>query len=306
VVLEPVDRLPFGGRSGPDLSREQPDAGQLSVATRNSGRALEEAAPRLRLVAAVLANALAREGAEREARRNRDELAHSLRVSTMGVLASSLAHELHQPLGAIMANAETALERVQEGAASRGELLEMLQDVVDDDQRAADVIARIRSMLKKGESHHIPFDLNQVVWDAAHLLRGDALAHGVTLRLHLEPGTPFVRGDRVQIQQVLVNLVLNALEANTSAPGGDSEVLILTSIVENAVEVSVEDPGGLPEVRAGSLSPLQHERRDGNDFDPGHRQPTAAGAGLRTAPPERRSFTLAPPRIGRAAALERV
>ena len=219
--------------------------GELSVATRNSGRALEEAVPRLRLVAAVLANALAREGAEREARKNREELAHSLRVSTIGVLASSLAHELNQPLGAIMANAETALERVQEGSASREELLEILQDVVDDDQRAGDVIARIRMMLQKEESRHVAFDIHQVVRDAAHLLRGDALAHAVTLRLNLEPGTSFLLGDRIQIQQVLVNLILNAIEAT---PIGTREVVVGTSIVESAIEISVEDRGpGLPE-----------------------------------------------------------
>ncbi len=162
-------------------------------------------------------------------------------------MASSLAHELNQPLGAIMANAETALERVREGSASREELLEILRDVVDDDQRAGDVIARIRSMLEKGDSRHLPFDVNQAVRDAAHLLRGDTLAHGVTLRFHLEPGTTLVRGDRVQIQQVLVNLILNAFEASEAAPG-KNEVLVRTAIVENAVEVTVEDFGpGLPD-----------------------------------------------------------
>jgi signal transduction histidine kinase/integral membrane sensor domain MASE1 len=221
--------------------------GDLTV-SRRLGRHSDDLAPRLRLVGAVLANALARDRAEREARRNRDDLAHSLRVSTMGVLASSLAHELNQPLGAIMANAETALERVQDGSASREELLEILQDVVEDDQRAGDVIARMRSMLQKGESHQAPFDVNQAVRDAAHFLKGDTLAHGVTLRLQLETGPAFVQGDRVQIQQVLVNLILNALEATAGAPEGGAEVFVRTSIAEDEVEVSVEDPGpGLPD-----------------------------------------------------------
>jgi signal transduction histidine kinase len=221
--------------------------GDLSILAGTSGEPPEDLAPRLRLVAVVLANALARDRAEREARRNRDDLAHSLRVSTMGVLAGSLAHELNQPLGAIMANAETALERVQEGSAGREEILEILRDVIEDDQRAGDVIARMRSMLKKGESHHAPFDVNQTIRDAAHLLRGDTLAHGVTLRLHLAPGGPLVHGDRVQIQQVLVNLILNGIEA-TAGAASDGQVLVRTSLVENMVEVSVEDLGpGLPE-----------------------------------------------------------
>ncbi|HEY7698028.1 MAG TPA: ATP-binding protein, partial [Vicinamibacteria bacterium] len=239
--------------------------GDLTVSTNRRGLGPEDLAPRLRLVAAVLANALARDRAEREARRSRDELAHSLRVSTMGVLASSLAHELNQPLGAIMANAETALERVEEGSASREELLEILRDVVDDDQRAGDVIARMRSMLKKGESHHAPFDVNQAVRDAALLVKGDTLAHGVTLQLQLEPGAPLVRGDRVQIQQVLVNLILNALEATSDVSREDGEVLVRTSLVDGEVEVRVEDRGpGLPEgLEARIFEPFQSTKPDG-------------------------------------------
>jgi C4-dicarboxylate-specific signal transduction histidine kinase len=244
--------------------------GDLSLMTVNPPPHPEDLAQRLRVVAAVLANALARDRAETEARRTRDELAHSLRVSTLGVLASSLAHELHQPLGAIMANAETALARVQDGSASRDELIEILSDIVEDDQRAGDVIARIRGMLKKGESKLASFDMNDLVRDVSHLVRGDAVAHGVTLRLELAPGEAVVLGDRVQIQQVVVNLILNAFEAGAGERAGSGEVLVRTAVVRRTVEVSVEDGG--PGIPAG------HEARL---FEPFHStKPGGMGLGL--------------------------
>jgi signal transduction histidine kinase/integral membrane sensor domain MASE1 len=238
--------------------------GDLTVTTASPPRHSGDLAQRLKLAAAVLANALARDSAETDARRTRDELAHSLRVSTVGVLASSLAHELHQPLGAIMANAETALVRVEEGSASREELIEILTDIVEDDQRAGDVIARIRGMLRKGESKLASFEINDLVEDVSHLLRGDALAHHVTLRLDLEPASALVRGDRVQIQQVLVNLLLNAFEAS-AASSGEGEVIVRTSRIRNTAEVSVEDDGpGIPAgYEARLFEPFQSTKPDG-------------------------------------------
>jgi signal transduction histidine kinase len=239
--------------------------GDLSVMTLTPPSRPEDLAQRLRLVAALLANALARDRAETETRRTRDELAHSLRVSTLGVLASSLAHELHQPLGAIMANAETALARVEDGSASQEELIEILSDIVEDDQRAGDVIARIRGMLKKGESKLAPFDINHLVRDVSHLVRGDALAHGVTLRLKLSPGDAVVLADRVQIQQVLVNLILNAFEAGARERARGGEVLVRTAVVRRTVEVSVEDRGpGIPaDQEARLFEPFHSTKSDG-------------------------------------------
>ncbi|MGH9334898.1 MAG: MASE1 domain-containing protein, partial [Vicinamibacteria bacterium] len=166
--------------------------GGLAVLTARPRQVPNDLAQRLQLVGAVLANAIARDHAETEVRRTRDELAHSLRVSTMGVLASSLAHELNQPLGAIMANAETALARVDDGSVSPEELREILSDVVADDRRAGDVIARIRGLLRKGESRQVCFDVNDLVRDVSYLLRSDAAAHDVRLELLLETRPPFI------------------------------------------------------------------------------------------------------------------
>jgi C4-dicarboxylate-specific signal transduction histidine kinase len=164
-----------------------------------------------------------------------------------------------------MANAETALARVEDGSASQEELIEILSDIVEDDQRAGDVIARIRGMLKKGESKLAPFDINHLVRDVSHLVRGDALAHGVTLRLKLAPGDAVVLADRVQIQQVLVNLILNAFEAGARERARGGEVLVRTAVVRRAVEVSVEDRGpGIPAGQEARLfEPFHSTKHDG-------------------------------------------
>jgi signal transduction histidine kinase len=219
--------------------------GSLGVWT--SRRTDEDLRQRLELVAAVLANALAREHAESEARRSRDELAHTLRVSTMGVLGTSLAHELNQPLHAIMMNAETALTRLEEGFHEPEELRAILSDIVHDDLRASEVISRIRPLLRKGESEQVRLDVNELVREVVSLLDIDARAREVALRLRLDSASAVVRGDRVQLQQVLLNLVLNGIEAMASTPRRDRRILVETSVVGNRAEVRVEDNGpGIP------------------------------------------------------------
>jgi signal transduction histidine kinase len=222
--------------------------GSLGVWTSRGGKEVAEGlSQRLQLVAAVLANALARERAESEARRSRDELAHTLRVSTMGVLGTSLAHELNQPLHAIMMNAETALTRLDEGFNEPAELREILSDIVHDDLRASAVIARIRPLLRKGDSEQVPLDVNDLVREVVSLLDIDARAREVALRLRLDKSSAVVRGDRVQLQQVLLNLVLNGIEAMASTPRRDRKILVETSVVGNRAEVRVEDNGpGIP------------------------------------------------------------
>ncbi|HJS74112.1 MAG TPA: ATP-binding protein [Vicinamibacteria bacterium] len=208
---------------------------------------VEDLSQRLQLVAAVLANALARENAEGEARRSRDELAHTLRVSTMGVLGTSLAHELNQPLHAIMMNAETALTRLEEGFHEPEELRAILSDIVSDDLRASTVISRIRPLLRKGDSEQVSLDVNDLVREVISLLDIDARAREVVLKLRLNGASAVVRGDRVQLQQVLLNLVLNGIEAMASTPRRDRRILVETSVVGDRAEVRVEDNGpGIP------------------------------------------------------------
>jgi signal transduction histidine kinase/integral membrane sensor domain MASE1 len=185
--------------------------------------------------------------AEQEAERGRQELAHVTRVSTMGALAVSLAHQLNQPLAAIMANAQAAIRLLESyGAAGAyaNELRAILADVVDDDRRASDVIRRLRDLLKHGrEADDECFDLAASIRDIASLVKSDAVIRNVTVTLDLAKASAFVRGDRVQLQQVVLNLLVNALEASDAASGGGGRVDVGCRCLDGVAEVTVRDSG---------------------------------------------------------------
>jgi C4-dicarboxylate-specific signal transduction histidine kinase len=185
-----------------------------------------------------------RRHAEAEAERSRQELAHFLRVSTMGVMATSLAHELNQPLAAIMANVQAAARLLDaESRPALREVRDILADVVEEDKRAGEVIRRLRELLKKGEPERVPLNLNALVREVARLVHSDALIRRIAVRLELDPATPIVRADRVQIQQVVLNFVLNALEA-TSECGADHRVVVVRTLRGSRdVQLAVEDEG---------------------------------------------------------------
>jgi signal transduction histidine kinase len=204
----------------------------------------DELVQRLRLLGEVFANVLSRRRADAEVRRLREELAHVGRVSTIGELTASLAHELGQPLTAILNNAEAARHLLKSGAASLGELQAILDDIIADDERASEVIDRLRGLLKRGPLERAPLDLNEITREVARLVRGDAVARGVAIRLDLAPGLPLVRGDRVELQQVLLNLILNGLDAMRET-SSEERVLVLQTVPEGAagVRVIVRDTG---------------------------------------------------------------
>ena len=198
----------------------------------------------LRLLAEVFANALSRKQVELEAQRLRQEMAHIGRVSAMGELTASLAHELNQPLTAILNNAQLAQRFLAAEVVDLAELREILNDIVADDNRAAAVIQRLRRLLKKGEIEHVTLDLNEVVTDVARLVTSDAAIRNVPIRLDLAPGLQNVRGDRVQLQQVVLNLVLNGLDAMRE-PGPRDQSLVIRTFADGtaAVGVAVRDTG---------------------------------------------------------------
>jgi len=199
---------------------------------------------RISLVGEVVANALGREHAEREVGRLRQELAHIGRVSALGELSASLAHELNQPLTAILNNAHVAQQLLEADVPNVGELGEILADIVADDQRAAKVISRLRALLKKGELDHAPLDLNDIVREVAELVRSDMGVRHVSLTLDLAAELPRVRGDRVQLQQVVLNIVLNGLEAMSGPHKRDHALVVRTARVGTAaVEVAISDEG---------------------------------------------------------------
>lgn len=197
-----------------------------------------------RLVLTAVVDVTARKQAEAEALRQRAELAHITRVSTMGELAASVAHELNQPLGAILANAEAADLFLKQDPPALGELRDILADIRKDDERAGEVIRRMRSLLRKREMEMQPLDLNSVVEDMFRLVSGDAALRKTTLSAELSPRLPAVRGDRIHLQQVLLNLAMNAMEAMARQPPAKRRLVVHTGrVADDTVEVSVTDSG---------------------------------------------------------------
>jgi signal transduction histidine kinase len=204
----------------------------------------DELIQRLDLLGEIFANALARKQGELEAQRLRQDLTHIGRVSAMGELAASLAHELNQPLTAILSNAQAAQRFLAADVVDLEQMREILSDIVADDKRAGDVIRRLRVLFKKSDPEHASLDLNEVVGEVAWLVRNDAVLRNVVMSLELAPGLPRVRGDRVQLQQVVLNLVLNGFEA-LREPGAGERTLVIRTAREGAaaVRVEVQDSG---------------------------------------------------------------
>jgi PAS domain S-box-containing protein len=185
-----------------------------------------------------------RKQTELEVQQQRGELAHLSRVTMLGELSGSLAHELNQPLTAILSNAQAAQRFLAHDNADLNEVRDILKDIVDEDKRAGEVIRRLRLLLKKGEVQHQSFDLNEVVREVLKLVRSDLVNQGVAVQADLAPALPEVNADRVQLQQVLLNLVMNACDAMTGGPAGDRKLIIRTELAAGeGIRVSVADRG---------------------------------------------------------------
>jgi PAS domain S-box-containing protein len=202
------------------------------------------------LVLASIVDITQRKLAELEAARQRHDLAHLARVTALGELSSSLAHELTHPLTAILSNAQAAQRFLADDDVDLDEVREILNDIVTQDQRAGDVIHSLRLMLKKGElqEHCDDVDLNEVILDVVNLMRSDLINRNVTLDTDLAQKLPAITGDRVQLQQVLLNLALNGCEAMADYNSSERRLLIASQWENGAVRVSVADRGsGIPE-----------------------------------------------------------
>jgi len=173
---------------------------------------------------AVVTNAeiTERKRAELDAQTARAELAHMARVATLGELASSFAHQLNQPLTAIVANAQAGRRLLASGDRG-GEVPTVLEDIAADGLRAGTVILRLREMLRKDDPHPVSIDVAALVQDVAGLVANDALIREVNVRLSLPPSPLTVRGDRIQLQQAMLNVLMNAFEA--VAEGGDGRLV---------------------------------------------------------------------------------
>jgi PAS domain S-box-containing protein len=186
--------------------------------------------------------------AELETQLLRQQIAHVGRVSMMGQLATALAHEINQPLGAILRNAEAAELFMQEASPDLDEIRAIIADIREDDQRAGTVIDRMRGLLKRQTLNTQPIHVGELVGDVRALVRVDAAARHVKLDVDVPGDLPPVRGDRVHLQQVLLNLILNGMDALNGASREDRRVSV-TALLDGAqtVEIAVSDTGtGIP------------------------------------------------------------
>ena len=182
--------------------------------------------------------------AETALRQSLHEVAHLNRVAAMGELAASLAHELNQPLAAILSNAQAANRFLSRESPDVARVRDCLTDIAADDKRAGEVIQRLRGLLRKGESLSSLVDLNEVVSDAIRLVSNDAMLRQTSVKFEPLAGLPPVRGDRIQLYQVALNLLMNGLDAVAEKPPGERWVLVRTAVADRGgVELTLEDSG---------------------------------------------------------------
>ncbi len=196
---------------------------------------------------------------------SRDQLAHIGRVATLGEMTAAISHELRQPLAAIRAHAQAGEMLLDRSPSDSSEAREVFRDIASENVRAVEVLDHIRALARKDEAIDVSVDLNRVCEHSAELLTFDATRRGVQLRLSLEPGLPPVIGDAVQLQQVVLNLALNAMDA-VQASSRAREVVLGTAVRSGGeVEIFVRDtgPGLSPEVRLHAFEPFFSTKTQG-------------------------------------------
>lgn len=206
-------------------------------------------------LAGIIVDITGRKVAEADAALQRQQVTHLMRVSMLGELSGAIAHEVNQPLTAIMSNAQAALHLLQQRPPDLPEVREALKDIVSEDSRAGEVIQRLRMLMKKGESHFQPVDIHELVRSTANILHSELIARGIRLHTTLATGLPAVSGDLVQLQQVLINLIVNATDAMATTPSFRRVISISTAMLPSgAVELRIKDNGtGLRPADRGKL-----------------------------------------------------
>jgi signal transduction histidine kinase len=199
---------------------------------------------RLHLVAEIFSNALQRQRASAAIATLRAELTHVSRAATMGELAASLAHELNQPLAAILHNAEAIQSLLAVEKPDLDEVRAAISDIVEDDGRAGEIIRRLRSFFRRDDLTKTTIELNTAVGEIARIVQSDAVIRNVSLALDMSPRSPTVSADRVQLQQAVINLVLNAFDAAAGVKNGPREVVLKIPAQENEwARILVRDSG---------------------------------------------------------------
>ena len=220
------------------------------------------------LVAALVTSSVDRRaGAETTAalQEAQEKLVQVTRTQAMGELAAAIAHEVNQPLTAIVTNGNFCLRRLESATSNRDEIRGAITEIVDDGNRASAVISRIRGLLTKGTSHRTRLDINQIIGDVTILLRKEVRRNRVFLRTDLAKDLPDVQGDPVELQQVLINLVMTAVEAMRTSPDDRREILIRSAESPDGILVQVQDfgPGIEPELTIRIFEPFFTTKAEG-------------------------------------------
>ena len=208
----------------------------------------------LKLIAQIIGNVVGRQRAEMREEELRNELAHAMRVASLGELVATLAHELNQPLAAILSNAQAARRFIADGAIEADELRAILDDIVRDDKRAGSVIQNLRAMVSKRPTVRETCSVNELVGEVLDLMRSELIEAKIEVRLVLAPELPSVEAARVELQQVLVNFLVNAVHAMEATPPGRRFIELGTRAERGGVVVTVRDQGhGIPPERLPSV-----------------------------------------------------
>jgi signal transduction histidine kinase len=195
-------------------------------------------------LAALFASVSKRKRADEALRQTQADLAHIQRVTTMGELAASISHEVMQPLGAVVTNAQTALRWLGAQPPELDEVRQALGRAVKDGKRAAEIIGRIRTLIKKEPLRKDALGINDAIVEVIALTRGEVMKNNVSVQTQLAEGLPLIPGDRVQLQQVILNLIMNAVEAMSGIRDGSRGLLIGTGKdASDRVLVAVQDSG---------------------------------------------------------------
>ena len=184
---------------------------------------------------------------ERQIRELQAELIHDNRVATIGQLSTSLAHEVNQPLTGVLTNSQAALRWLSRGTPGLDEARQAIDAVTRDARRAADIIGRIRDLIKKAPPRTDVFDINEAIRDVIVLTRSEALKNGVSVQTQFAAGLPFAAADRVQLQQVMLNLIINAIQAMSGVADATRDLHVSTAdAAPDGMRITVRDSGPGP------------------------------------------------------------
>jgi C4-dicarboxylate-specific signal transduction histidine kinase len=235
--------------STPIMSQQGKVLGSFAMYYREPRNPTAEEVRLIEIATQLAAIAIERKHTEREIDEQRRELAHLGRAAMLGEISGALAHELMQPLTAVLTNAQVAQRLMARTPPDISEMPDILSDIVAAERRASDVIHRLRTMLAKGQTQLVPVDLNEVITDTLKLARSEFTAREVTFVRRTPQDLPPVLGDRVQLQQVLLNLIINACDAMANTEVMDRRISLTAAVSadERTLRLAITDRGsGVP------------------------------------------------------------